>query len=193
MSMLDYIGFIMLALFFALMAGRGVVMKRSGITLLVIGQKNKRELPSFLLGYALVAYIIASNCFPLPMLAFAGRFFWNAEWLRWAGAAICAAAHVGFVACMVSFGNSFRVGIDGEHAGGLVTTGMYAHSRNPMYTSLDALFFGIFLIFPNFGALLVLVMLALSYHFQVKQEEAFCSERYGGDYNRYREKVRRYL
>jgi protein-S-isoprenylcysteine O-methyltransferase Ste14 len=191
--MLNYIGFIMLMLFFALMAGRGVVMGQKGIALLVIGQKNKRELPSFLFGYALMIYIIASNCFPLPMFTFAKRFVWNAEWLRRVGAAVCAAAQISFIACIKSFGNSFRVGIDEEHAGKLVTTGMYARSRNPMYTSLDALFFGIFLIFPNFGALLVLVLISLTYHFQIKSEEAFCRKRYGEDYIRYCEKVRRYL
>jgi protein-S-isoprenylcysteine O-methyltransferase Ste14 len=190
---LNYIGFIMLMLFFALMAGRGVVMGQKGITLLVIGQKNKRELFSFLFGYVLMIYIVASNCFPLPMFTFAGRFFWSAEWLRWVGAAICAAAHISFIACIISFGNSFRVGIDEKHAGRLVTTGMYARSRNPMYTSLDALFFGIFLIFPNPGVLLVLVTLPLTFHFQIKKEEAFCRKHYGKDYIRYCEKVRRYL
>jgi protein-S-isoprenylcysteine O-methyltransferase Ste14 len=191
--MLNHIGFVMLTLFFVLMIGRGVIMKRNGITLLVIGQKDKRELPSFLLGYALMIYIIASNCFPLPMFAFANRFFWNAEWLRLAGVAVCAIAYAVFIACMVSFGNSFRVGIDEERAGGLVTTGMYARSRNPMYTSLDALFFGIFLIFPNPGALFVLVIIALMFHFQIKNEEAFCRKRYGEEYIRYCETVGRYL
>jgi protein-S-isoprenylcysteine O-methyltransferase Ste14 len=191
--MLNYIGFIMLMLFFALMAGRGVMMGQKGIALLVVGQKNKRELFSFLFGYALTVYIVASNCFPLPMPAFASRFFWGAEWPRWVGAAICAAAHTSFIACIVSFGNSFRVGIDEKHAGELVTAGMYARSRNPMYASLDALFFGIFLIFPNFGALLVLVMISLTFHSQIKNEEAFCRKHYGKDYIRYCEKVRRYL
>ncbi|MDR1157752.1 MAG: isoprenylcysteine carboxylmethyltransferase family protein [Oscillospiraceae bacterium] len=191
--MLNYIGFIMLMLFFVLMVGRGAIMKRNGITLLVVGQKNKRELPSFLLGYALMIYIVASNCFPLPMFAFANRFFWNAEWLRWAGAAVCAASHISFIVCMVSFGNSFRVGIDEKHAGELVTTGIYARSRNPMYTSLDALFFGIFLIFPNPGVLFVLAMITLTFHLQIKNEEAFCRKHYGTDYIRYCKKVRRYL
>jgi protein-S-isoprenylcysteine O-methyltransferase Ste14 len=191
--MLNYIGFIMLMLFFVFMIGRGAMMKRNGITLLVIGQKHRRELPSFLFGYALVIYIIASNCFPLPMFAFVDRFFWDVEWLRWVGVAVCAAAHVSFIVCIVSFGNSFRVGVDEEHAGGLVTTGMYACSRNPMYVSLDALFCGIFLIFPNPGALLVLVTLPLTFHFQIKKEEVFCREHYGADYIRYCEKVRRYL
>jgi protein-S-isoprenylcysteine O-methyltransferase Ste14 len=48
-------------------------------------------------------------------------------------------------------GNSFHVGIDEERAGALVTGGMYAVSRNPMYVSLDILFWGLFLIFPNWA------------------------------------------
>jgi protein-S-isoprenylcysteine O-methyltransferase Ste14 len=191
--MLNYIGFFMLMLFFALMAGRGVVMSRKGIRLLVIGQKSKNELPSFLFGYALAIYIIASNCFPLPMPEFASRLFWSAEWPRWTGVAVCALAQACFIVCLISFGNSFRVGIDEEHPGPLVTTGMYSHSRNPMYASLDDLFFGIFLIFPNLGALLVLVMIALVFHLQIKEEEAFCLKQYGDEYAQYRKRTRRYI
>ncbi|MDR1000215.1 MAG: isoprenylcysteine carboxylmethyltransferase family protein [Clostridiales bacterium] len=191
--MLNYIGFIMLAIFFALLIGRGIIMKRGGIDLLVVGQKDKRELWALLLGYALIIYIIASNCFPLPMFDFASRFFWNAEWPRWAGVFICAASHIVFIICMVSFGNSIRVGIDEEHAGKLVTTGIYAYSRNPLYVSMDALFLGLFLIFPNPGALFVLVMITLAFHFQIKKEEAFCRKQYGDSYERYCKNVRRYL
>jgi protein-S-isoprenylcysteine O-methyltransferase Ste14 len=180
-------------LFFALMIGRGVIMKRNGIQLLVIGQKNKGELPAFLSGYVLMIYIIASNCFPLPMFAFARQFFWDVEWLRWVGVVVCIVSLIGFIACIVSFGNSFRVGIDEKHAGKLVTTGMYAHSRNPMYVSMNALFVGLFLIFPNAGALFLLVLTSLTLHLQIKNEERFCREWYGEDYVRYCKKVRRYL
>jgi protein-S-isoprenylcysteine O-methyltransferase Ste14 len=191
--MLDYLGFAMLMLFFVLMIGRGVIMKRNGIRLLVVGQKDRWELPSFLLGYVLIIYIIASNCFPLPMFDFASRFFWNLEWLRLAGVVIGALANIGFLACVVSFGNSFRVGIDETQAGELVSTGMYAHSRNPMYVSLDALFFGIFLIYPNPCTLFVLMMVFFTFHFQIRNEEAFCRKRYGDEYVRYCQRVRRYL
>ena len=52
---------------------------------------------------------------------------------------------------LVSFGKSFRVGIDEEHPGSLVTTGAFAISRNPIYTSFGAILIGIFLIFPKLG------------------------------------------
>jgi protein-S-isoprenylcysteine O-methyltransferase Ste14 len=191
--MFVYSGFAMLVLFLALMIGRGVVMKLNGVKLLVIGQKSSRELISFLFCYALVIYIIASNCFPLPMFHIVNRFFWNLEWLRRVGVLISAIANVSFFACIVSFGNSFRVGIDEERAGKFVNTGMFAVSRNPMTTSMDALFFGIFLVYPNLGTLAVLVVVAMVYHSQIKKEEAFCRSRYGEEYDKYCKRVRRYL
>jgi protein-S-isoprenylcysteine O-methyltransferase Ste14 len=36
----------------------------------------------------------------------------------------------------MSFGTSFRVGIDVEHPDKLVTTGIFAVSRNPIYVGL---------------------------------------------------------
>jgi protein-S-isoprenylcysteine O-methyltransferase Ste14 len=191
--MLSIIGFSVLMLFFALMIGRSIIMKRKGITVLVIGQKDRRQLPSFLFIYALFTYIISSNCFPLPIPAFVNRFFWDAEWLRMIGAGLCMLGHVGFIISFVSFGNSFRVGIDEERAGALVTHGMYALSRNPMYVSLDMLFCGLFLIFPNPGALFVVAMITVGFHRQILNEENFCRQHYGEAYVCYCEKVRRYF
>jgi protein-S-isoprenylcysteine O-methyltransferase Ste14 len=191
--MIKYFGFLMLMTFLALMVGRGVIMKRHGISLLVIGQKDKRALPPFLMGYVLFIYIISSNAFPLPMPSFAARFFWNAPWLQHLGGAISFLANLSFLACIISFGNSFRVGIDELNPGNLVTAGMYSISRNPMYTSFDALFIGIFLLYPNLGTLFVLALGLMSFHAQIIKEEAFCRKRYGEEYERYCKKVRRYL
>ena len=62
-----------------------------------------------------------------------------------------------------------------------------------MYASLDALFFGLFLIFPNPGALAVAALIGAGFHVQILKEERFCRKQYGEEYVRYCEKVRRYF
>jgi protein-S-isoprenylcysteine O-methyltransferase Ste14 len=190
--MLNILGFSALLLFFVLLIGRIAVMGRRGVRALVLGAKDKKEYAFFAL-YILLTYIIAANTFPLPMPAVLNRFFWDADGFRWVGAALAFIGLAGFAVCLISFGNSFRVGIDTQSPDKLVTGGIYAYSRNPMYTSFDVFFLGLFLLFPNTAVLLVFLVAAVALNNQIRKEEMFLKSHYGADYKRYREKVRRYF
>jgi protein-S-isoprenylcysteine O-methyltransferase Ste14 len=85
------------------------------------------------------------------------------------------------------------VGVDEKRAGTLATGGMFAVSRNPIYVSLDALFLGLFFIFPNPGALFVAIFIASAFHAQTLNEEKFCRRHYGEAYIQYCRRVRIYL
>ena len=93
----------------------------------------------------------------------------------------------------VSFGDSWRVGFDVRRPGVLVTTGIFALSRNPIYVFLDLWFVGIFLI--N-GTLIFLIMalLAIAFlHWQILQEEEFLLQLYGQPYRSYCVQTGRYI
>ena len=51
-----------------------------------------------------------------------------------------------FVWALISFGNSWRIGIDEKSAGALVTNGIFAFSRNPIFAFIDLYFLGTFLV-----------------------------------------------
>lgn len=98
-----------------------------------------------------------------------------------------------FVLAFVSFGDSWRVGFDLKTPGELVTTGLFAVSRNPIYVFMDLWFLGIFLI--N-GTLIFLIFAALAFaaiHWQILQEENFLLNLYGQPYQEYRERTGRYI
>ena len=109
-----------------------------------------------------------------------------------AGALLIVFGDFVFVWALISFGNSWRVGIDEKKAGGLVTGGIFAFSRNPIFVFLDLYFIGTFLI--N-GALVFLVFAGvtiLGIHYQILQEEKFLAGKYGQAYREYCSRAGRY-
>jgi len=92
-----------------------------------------------------------------------------------------------------SFGNSWRVGFDTKTPGVLVTSGIFAWSRNPIYLFLDLWFVGVFLINGTL-VFLVFALLALAHlHYQILREEKFLNGLYGEPYGDYRSRTTRYF
>lgn len=94
---------------------------------------------------------------------------------------------------LISFGDSFRVGIDEEKPDRLVTTGMFGFSRNPIYVCFDSFFIGLFLVHKNIVILVAVIAFALLIHRQILREERFLRSHYGAEYEEYCRNVRRYL
>jgi len=98
-----------------------------------------------------------------------------------------------FLWALISFGNSWRVGIDERKAGDLVTEGAFSFSRNPIFVFLDLYFIGTFLI--N-GTLLLLIFAGVTIpgiHYQILQEEKFLVGNYGQAYREYCSRTGRYI
>ena len=93
----------------------------------------------------------------------------------------------------ISFGVSWRVGFDARTPGQLVTTGIFAVSRNPIYIFMDLWLAGVFLI--N-GALIFLLFALLGIahvHYLIIREERFLAGLYGQAYEDYRARTGRYF
>src|SRR5262249_15287579 len=101
--------------------------------------------------------------------------------LQIGGVALVVAGCAIFILALVSFGVSWRIGIDAKTPGGLVTTGVFALSRNPIFVFLDLYAFGTFLINGTLGFLLFALVLAAGIHYQILQEESFLLRTYGTD------------
>jgi protein-S-isoprenylcysteine O-methyltransferase Ste14 len=81
-----------------------------------------------------------------------------------------------------------------EKAAVLVTSGVYAWTRNPMYLGLWLLLLGWAIRLGALSALLVaLLFLPLISAVQIRAEEQALQGRFGADYERYRGRVRRWF
>ncbi len=136
-------------------------------------------------------YCVFANAFNLPNVS-SQKFFQSAA-ISWIGVFFCLAGLVLLSWSLVSFGRSFRVGIDMEHPDKLVTTGIFSFSRNPIYVAFAIILLGQFLIFPNWIFLVYTLAALWLFHRQVIREEDYLTQHYGQEYTAYCHRVRRYF
>jgi len=190
--MQKYLNILFLASFIGMVLGRAAVMRRRGIKALLFGVSDKSD---FLL-MPVVAFFLYSICaatFDLPIPELLVRPFVKNSAVSWAGTVVCAVSLVWFALALKSFGDSFRVGIDENSPGKLVTTGMFAVSRNPIYVAFLAFFIGMLLVFFNLSLVISFVLFFGAIHRQILREEKFLKSHYGKEYEDYCARVRRYL
>lgn len=81
-----------------------------------------------------------------------------------------------------------------ERASVLVTTGIYRHTRNPMYAGIALVLVGCFLAFGGLSALVGLpAFVAYISRFQIVPEERALQSRFGRDFSDYQAQVGRWL
>lgn len=183
-------GALTIVVFLGLVVVRAVMMKRRGTEAMHFGKIDKTDflIPPFPLFYF---YLIFAAAFGLPTPS--TQQFFHSETGAWAGVALCLVGLALVAWSILSFGQSFRIGIDTEHPDRLVTTGAFAISRNPIYVAFALILLGQFLIFPNWILLVYLVAGFWLFNRQVLREEAFLKQHYGQEYTEYSARVRRYL
>ncbi len=166
------------------------MLKRQGVAAMQFGKLDRTDflIPPFALFYI---YLVFAHAFGWPSPAKSVLF--ESAALGWLGVIFCLLGLSGLAWSLVSFGRSFRVGIDTTTPGSLVTTGVFAISRNPIYTAFAFILLGEFLIFPNWVLLLYLCAAVWLFHRQVLREEDFMEGKYGEEYREYVMNVRRYL
>jgi protein-S-isoprenylcysteine O-methyltransferase Ste14 len=156
------------------------------------GTRHRRNkdflIPPFALFYF---YIVFAAAFGLPTVS-KQQFFYS-EAVSWVGIFPCVSGLLLLLLSLVSFGRSFRVGIDADHPDKLITTGVFAFSRNPIYVAFWVIMLGQFLVFPNWLLLVYLGAATWLFHRQVLREEAYLVEHYGKEYTEYCARVRTYV
>jgi protein-S-isoprenylcysteine O-methyltransferase Ste14 len=169
---------------------RVILLRRTGTRAMHFGRIDKTDflIPPFALFYF---YTVFAAAFNLPSVS-TQEFFYS-EVISWVGVFLCFGGLVLLLLSLISFGKSFRVGIDVDRSDKLVTTGVFAFSRNPIYVAFGFVLLGQFLVFPNWILLVYLAAGIWLFHRQVLREEDFLGKHYGQEYAEYCNRVRRYL
>lgn len=185
-----YLGALAIVLLLAMVLSRVVLLKRQGVTAVKFGEIDKTDfsVPPVMLFYF---YLVFAAAFGWPSVGLR-RLFHSAP-LEWFGVAACAAGLVLLLWSLVSFKQSFRIGIDKDCPDTLITSGVFALSRNPIYVAFAFVLIGECLIFPNWIFLAYIAGFLALVHRQTLREEDYLKAHYGQQYVDYCNRVRRYL
>lgn len=103
---------------------------------------------------------------------------------------------IGLTLCWLAqrtMGNAWRVGIDKENETPLLMSGVFQFIRNPTYSGLFLLCFGVWLIFPTFSFLTWCLLFFVMIEFQVREEEEHLLTLHGETYQNYTTATKRYI
>lgn len=108
------------------------------------------------------------------------------------GVLVMATGLVVYGLALHAFGSSWRLGIDRERPGPLVTRGIFGRSRNPIYLGLVLLAVGAFLVLGRLVLLVLALLFAAYFQLVIRREERFLAERHGDVYHEYAQSVGRW-
>jgi protein-S-isoprenylcysteine O-methyltransferase Ste14 len=133
----------------------------------------------------------------LVLITRPGLFLGDAQLDKYACAlgALLALSGQAFRMLVIGLAYIIRGGKSGKvYAESLVQTGIYAHTRNPMYVGNYLILVGLVLLYGSlWGYVIVLPFFTLVYYAIVKNEESYLKEKFGREYAEYGNKVNRFI
>ncbi|MBI5916772.1 MAG: isoprenylcysteine carboxylmethyltransferase family protein [Bacteroidetes bacterium] len=173
------------------------VWKRTGINPFVVPRDDSAYGFIGKVFKLLTALVLAT----VSLHAFAERwdkFLLPAEYLeqpgiRWAGLLLLHGSLLLIVVAQAQMRQSWRIGIDEKNETALVVSGLFGHSRNPIFLGMLLTMLGLFLVLPNAATLLILALSWAVLQIQVRLEEAFLEKTHGQGYVDYSQETRRWI
>jgi len=141
--------------------------------------------------FEVIVYSLGSPRHILPIPIHHPMF--DSSSLRYAGVFINMIGMAIFIAALIAFRESWRMGIDNKNPGELITRGVFRISRNPIFLFIDLYFFGTFLIYPSVFFFIMAFLTIGVLHYQILKEERFLTEHYGNAYASYAGETGRYI
>lgn len=123
-----------------------------------------------------------------------GTLIFESRPLHLAGAVILSLGTIGTLFAQLSMGDSWRVGVDEEEETRLVTTGLFAWVRNPIFSFMGLSHLGLVLLLPNAATLLGACLSTVGVVLQVRiVEEPYLVRTHGAAYRDYAARVGRFV
>ncbi|MFD2036393.1 methyltransferase family protein [Belliella marina] len=142
---------------------------------------------------AMLIYVVAYALFPTWHDKFLPIIQLDKQTIKYVGLAILFISLAWTVIAQGHMKNSWRIGIDTDTKTELVTSGLFAISRNPIFFGMILSLGGLFLTTPNALTALFLILGYVLIQIQIRLEEEFLTIEHGQEYLNYKQKVRRLI
>lgn len=139
-----------------------------------------------------LVYLVAQSFFTELDAVLPPMTWLDKPWCRALGWMVLTVSGAVLIWAQAQMGLSWRIGLDAEAPGPLVTHGLFARSRNPIFLSMRLNLLGLMCLLPNLFTLLLWVCGELLIQIQVRLEEVHLPLIYGQAYETYRAQVPRW-
>ena len=185
-----YLGALTIVLMLGMVLTRVRLLKRRGINAMKFANIDKTDF--LIIPFALFyCYVVFAAAFGWPTVN--AQELFHSEAVSWLGVLLCLVGLILILWSLISFQESFRIGIDSDHPDRLIMDGVFAFSRNPIYVAFAIILIGEFLILSSWITLIYIGAATWLFHRQVLREEKYLRRYYGEAYAEYCNRVRRYL
>ena len=170
---------LVLAVFYGIYFAKMLAQKRRGIQTRQIGRRREKDIHT-------VEVLMSMATLGAPIVQLLSiAFGWSHLPAN--------ARFTGFCIGMLGDAVFLRAGIPDKDKTELVTTGIYAFSRNPAFLGFDLMYIGVLLLYGNLLTLGFSLFAMMMLHLQILQEERFLASTFGEPYREYCRRVFRYL
>ncbi len=200
MDFFDIFQLSVLILFLILFIGDSIRLYSKGVRIFV-SKKDKSSLrvameSVFIAVLLLWMYEIIKNAAGIsfsPIPAFLSEPFYISIVLKYMGTVLIFIGFVLFILALIALGPSWRIGLDTENPGKLVTSGIFSVTRNPVFIFIILYFTGTAFIYTSWFFSGLAIMAIFGIHFHILNEEKFMKKMYGEAYLAYCQKINRYF
>ena len=174
-----------------------VVWKKTGVNPVVFkGSDSAHDFIGrvFKALFAVIVAIVIIHAFIPNVYQYLMPIHWlERTWIRSTGIVLLFLSLAWTVLAQAQMGNSWRIGIDAEHKTELVQSGLFRLSRNPIFLGMMVTLTGLFMVIPNVGTLIALLVGIILIGIQVRLEEEYLTQVHGDKYIEFRRNVRRWI
>jgi protein-S-isoprenylcysteine O-methyltransferase Ste14 len=201
MSIVDIISFLCVLFFLVLLVGRTlqmVIIHKINPFFIGANKQGFQKFIEILLLIGMTLWIYQSFIITLKVdiqilpCVVVKQLFQN-NILQYIGLLLMVMGLLIFLFALISFGKSWRLGIDKDTPGKLITSGIFRYSRNPIFLFIDIYFIGFAFVYTSAFFIVFSIVTIMVIHYQILQEERFLLKQYNEEYEIYKKTVRRYL
>ncbi len=143
--------------------------------------------------YLLIVYTIAFGIYPTIRQYLSPFNLLEIIWVQYIGISILLIALVWTITAQENMKIAWRMGIDEVTKTPLVTNGLFAYTRNPVFVGLILGFAGLFLVTPNTLTFVVFLLEFVLIQIQIRLEEEHLEKLHGQVYLEYKSETRRLI
>jgi len=180
---------LVLAVFYGIYFTKMLAQKRRGIQTRQIGRRKEKSIHTVELLMSIAT--LGAPAAQLISIAFGWSLL--PAGARFTGFCTGMLGDMIFLLSVLCMKDSWRAGIPDTDKTQLVTTGIYAFSRNPAFLGFDFMYIGVLLMYCNVLTFAFSMFAIVMLHLQILQEERFLASTFGEPYREYCRRVFRYL